>query len=201
MGRLNTDERGELIGNFKAEDKVIVFYKDGSYELTSFEVTNRYEAAQVLFLTKFQPEGIVNAVHMDGGSKTHYIKRFVIETTTLNKRFPFVSEAKNSKLSYVSIGEKAPVKVVYKEKNKRMEKELNLEELIDPKGWKAIGNKFPVQGITKVEPIASEEPMPPAEDKPAVQEGVPNIEQLKDAIRHEVEEEEKQLGLFGGKKE
>ncbi len=192
VGRLNTDERGQYLGNFKAEDQVIVFYKDGSYEQTSFEITNRYDANQVLYIARFNPDLPIAAVHYDSSNKTYYIKRFLIETSTPNKRFGFISEAKGSKLVYVSCAKSQKVQVTYKEKNKKQEEELDLNELIDVKGWKAIGNKFPVQNVQKVELIKQEE----AESEENSSENI--IESLKDTIKKEVEDEDKQLGLFGG---
>ncbi|MEP1955010.1 MAG: DNA gyrase/topoisomerase IV subunit A, partial [Algoriphagus sp.] len=107
VGRLNTDERGTLIGNFLGDDKILVCYKNGDYELTSFELTNRYDAPNVLLIEKFNPDKVLSAIYFDGGSKTYYIKRFQIETTTLNKNFNFISDHKNSYLKLVST-EKQP---------------------------------------------------------------------------------------------
>ncbi len=201
VGRLNTDERGERVGNFKASDQIIVFYRDGSYELTSFELTNRYEHEQVMLLTKFDQDKPITAVHYDGINKANYVKRFLVETNTANKRFNFATESRSSKLLYVSVQDQVSVSVVFKEKGKKAEKQLELTDLIDVKGWKAVGNKFPIQGaITRFEPIANEEPEEPQIDQ---EERVENkepdfLEQLKTEVKSEVEEEDKQLGLFGG---
>ena len=193
VGRLNTDERGRYIGNFKAEDQIIVFYKEGSYELTSFELTNRYEPHQVIRLQKFDPESPVAAVHYDSANKTFYVKRFQVETSTPNKRFLFISEEKGSKLLYAGMGDHQMVNVKYKEGRKHELKTFELSELIDVKGWKAIGNKFPVQQLLSVEKVEEEDNESESEN---------NIEDLKQAVIREVEEEEKnQLGLFdSGKK-
>jgi len=69
VGRLNTDERGNLIGNFLGEDRILVCYKSGDYELTNFELTNRYEPNDVLLIEKFDPEKVLSAVYYDGGAK------------------------------------------------------------------------------------------------------------------------------------
>ncbi|RED93875.1 DNA gyrase/topoisomerase IV subunit A [Marinoscillum furvescens] len=190
VGRLNTDERGNYLGNFKPEDQIIVFYKDGSYELTSFEITNRYEPSQVLALQKFEPEQPVNAIHYDGDNKTYYVKRFMVETSTQNKRFSFVTESKSSKLVFASNTAATRAKVTYKEGRSKSTTEMDLSEIVDVKGWKAIGNKCPVQNVQEAQLIV-EEPKKEAEV---------DIEGLKDSIKSEVEEEENQLGLFGGGK-
>ncbi len=200
VGRLNTDGRGNLAGNFKATDQVIVFYKDGSYELTSFELTNRYEPSQVELLTKYEQEMPITVVHQDGESKTYFIKRFQVETTTSNKRFNFISETPRSKMTYVGLGVKLPVNVVYKVKNRKAEKKIQLTDLIEVKGWKAIGNKFPVQNITRVEDSEDDlSPEKPQENNEYKPEDL--LEKLKKEVKSEVEEEDKQLGLFGKEKE
>lgn len=200
VGRLNTDGRGNKLGNFQAEDQIVVFYKDGSYELTSFEITNHYEVNQIISIAKFLPNQPANAIHYDAEGKTFYIKRFLIETRSPNKRFGFISESKGSKLLFANNAEKANVEVVYKDGRKKEKKEYELSEMIDVKGWKAIGNKFPIQTVLSVELIASESGEPEGESQPDKQDGESSsvdLEQLKSSIKDEVEKEENQLGLFG----
>ncbi|MCR9249973.1 MAG: DNA gyrase/topoisomerase IV subunit A [bacterium] len=190
VGRLNRDERGEYLGNFKAEDKIIVFFKDGNYELTSFELTNHYDYNSILSIQKFEPEGVYSAVHYEGDSKVNYIKRFKIETTTADKKFKFISESKGSKLIFITVAEDPEVEVTYKEKNKKLKETYKFKELIDVKGWRAMGNKFPVQNVQSAEIIAKEEPKVEEQN---------DIEALKQAVKDEVDQEDKeQLGLFGG---
>lgn len=199
VGRLNSDGRGRKLGNFKAEDAVLVFNKEGSYQITSFELTNRYDVNQVLSICKFQPMNPVSAIHYDVTHKSYYIKRFNIETTTINKKFPFISDAKGSKLLFASNEFEPKAKVTYKVKNKHESIEYQLNELIDIKGWKAIGNKFPVQGLVRAEEIEDEKKI---EQEPIEKEpNVSVLDQLKTEVKEEVEKEESQLGLFGGKKE
>lgn len=185
VGRLNREERGEHLGNFNSGDQVVAFYKDGSYETTNFELTNHYDFANIIGIYKQETDAAFNAIHYDGESKTYYIKRFIIETNTMNKRFSIVTDARSSKLLFVSKGIQADVEVTYKDGRKHEKKKLDLINLIDIKGWKAIGNKLPVQNVIKVDLLKTE--------KPEV-----DLEALKDAVKSEVEEEEEnQLGLFG----
>ena len=113
VGRLNTDSRGRQIGNFLGDDKILVCYKNGDYELTSFELTNRYEATEVLLIQKFDSKKIIGAVYYDGVSKSFFVKRFTIETTTLNKRFNFISDHKQSYLKLVTTDAQAQVSVTF----------------------------------------------------------------------------------------
>lgn len=142
VGRLNTDERGKLIGNFLGDDKIIVFYKNGEYELTSFELTNRYDGNNVSLIEKFDPKKVISVIYYDGASKTHFVKRFLIETSTMNKKFNVISDHKSSVLKVVSTAKQPQVKALLKKGKEEEEQEFDLDMLIDVKGWKAIGNKL-----------------------------------------------------------
>ncbi|GAA0190322.1 DNA gyrase/topoisomerase IV subunit A [Fulvivirga kasyanovii] len=159
VGRLNKDERGIHIGNFNGDDNILVIYKDGTYELTSYELTNRYDPNKVMLIERFDPEKVISAVHYDGDSKNYFVKRFKIETTSVNKAFGFISEASGSKLIAVSTKDKPLVEVEYvKSKSKdKFTEELALNELIEVKGWKAIGNKLHSESIKKVKYLGGED--------------------------------------------
>jgi topoisomerase-4 subunit A len=160
IGKLNTESRGALVGNFQGDDKILVLYKDGSYELTGFDLSNRYDESNILLLSKFDPDGVISAIYFDGGSKNNYLKRFKIETTTTDKKFLYISEAKNSKLLYASIAPNPVVEIHFRrDKSKTTEKALyDLAALMDVKGWKAMGNKITAYTITDVVEVAQEQP-------------------------------------------
>ena len=154
IGRLNTDQRGKLIGNFLGDDKILVCYKNGDYELTSFELTNRYEPGDVVLIEKFDPQKVISAIYYDGGTKTFFVKRFTIETTTINKRFNFITDHKQSYLRVVSTASQPQVSVTLIKGKEEEIMEYDLDMLIDVKGWKAIGNKlstYPVKDMTLIQ--------------------------------------------------
>jgi topoisomerase-4 subunit A len=92
---------------------------------------------------KFNHEEVISAVHYDGKSKSHYVKRFQIETSTTGKRFKFISEERGSKLVLVSVSLNLELTFNYRLKNgDKRNKEITLSEFIDVKGWKANGNKL-----------------------------------------------------------
>lgn len=157
IGRLNRDDRGRYLGNFEAKDAILVIYTDGTYELTNFELTNRYEPKNIALLAKFIPDGIISAVHFDGTAKLHYVKRFRIETTTLDKKFSFISDHKNSKLLVATLDVFPRIELKSKKTDKDPVEtfELNVDELVEVRGWKAIGNKLTtakVQSVRLLEP-------------------------------------------------
>lgn len=152
VGRLNRDERGDLLGNFQAEDKILVIYNNGEYELTSFDLTNRYEPEKIHLIEKFDPEKPIAAVHYDPASGAHFVKRFQIETSTRDKRFCFISEEKGAKLLLATTEESAQIEVHYTVKGSRERKTstFDVDMLIDVKGWKATGNKLSPHSVKKV---------------------------------------------------
>ncbi len=152
IGRLNKEGRGQHVGEFQGEDHILVAYNDGTYELTSYEITNRYDAGKVALITKLDPELVLTAVHVDGSTKNFLIKRFKIETQTTGKRFSFISDAPGSRLVLITRSEH-PVALTEGVKSKSKEKvkeELRLSELIEVKGWKALGNRLVSWDVKKV---------------------------------------------------
>ncbi|MGL1687291.1 hypothetical protein ACSTI5_00190, partial [Vibrio parahaemolyticus] len=59
FGRLNTEEKGQYLGTFE-DEKIIVFYNDGRYELTDTEITQRFEADKIVLIEQFDPEKIIS---------------------------------------------------------------------------------------------------------------------------------------------
>ena len=157
VGRINTDSRGKLIGNFLGDDKILVCYKNGDYELTSFELTNRYEPSDVLLIQKFDSQKVIGAVYFDGATKGFFVKRFLIETTTLNKRFNFITEHKQSYLKLVTTDSQAQVSVILIKGKTEEQMDYDLEMLIDVKGWKALGNKLSAHEVKELQLIESEQ--------------------------------------------
>ena len=152
LGKLNTDERGNFIGEFNGEDHVLVIYNNGEYELTSYELTNKYDIKNIEIITKFDPEKIISCVYQDGKSKLYYVKRFKIETSTISKRFPFISDATGSKLNIVSAAKDPKISVDYKKsaRGEKLNSIYSLMAMIEVKGWKAMGNKLTTDKVIKV---------------------------------------------------
>jgi topoisomerase IV subunit A len=157
-GRLNKDERGRYLGKFDGDDQVIAFMRNGSYKITNYELTNRYEPEKVLRLEKFNPKKTISAVYIDGESKQYMVKRFLIETITADKEFGFISEGIGSRLVVVTTSETPEIEmeeVKGKDKGKSTEV-INLEDIVDVKGWKAIGNRLSQNKVTKVSLVEEE---------------------------------------------
>ena len=144
IGRLNLEKRGKYLGSFNTNDLILAVYEDGSYELTPFDLSNRYKCNEISFIEKLNPEKVISVVHYDGDKKGYYVKRFHIETKTTNQRNKFIGEGWGSKMLIATSNDIPLIRYnSIKKKGKNKETiEVNLAELIDVKGWKVLGNKF-----------------------------------------------------------
>lgn len=158
-GRLNKDGRGRKLGKFDGDDQIISFMRNGSYKITSYELSNRYDPEKTMHVEKFNPKKVVSAVYVDGESKQYMVKRFMIETSTADKEFGFISEGIGSRLVVISTAESPEIEVeVLKGKDKARKTEtLSLDELVDVKGWKALGNRLSEFKVTKVNLVQDED--------------------------------------------
>ncbi len=154
-GRLNRDERGIFLGDFDTGDLILVVYKDGSYGMTDYEMSNRYDIKDVAAIQKYDPEIVIGAIYYDGEKKTTLVKRFKIETTTTGTKYPFITEHRMSKLLYATIDTEALVEYTIKNNKEKQTKTIDLDNFIDIKGWKALGNKLIDQKIAGVKELSS----------------------------------------------
>ncbi|NKI89328.1 topoisomerase-4 subunit A [Hymenobacter sp. 1B] len=162
VGRLNTAGHGRYLGTFDTENALLVVHKDGSYELTAPDPAIHFDVPNMVLLRKLEPDTVLSTVYLDGESKVHYVKRFKIETSTLAKRFLFISEAKGSKMLAVTANPEPLVEVKI-QKDKKADKEtenIALHDFIDVKGWKAMGNKLNYYKIHALTLLTDEGPEP-----------------------------------------
>lgn len=173
LGRLNRDDRGRYLGNFDNGDLILVLYKEGSYELTSFDLTNRYEPKELVLLEKFVPEKPITAVYYESVQKNYFAKRFKIETTTTDKKFSFIGENKGSKIVFVSTDVHPRMEVVIeKSKTENQVEQHTLDEFVEVRGWKALGNR--VSGL-KIREIKQLESIHEEVAEPEIVENEPEI--------------------------
>jgi topoisomerase-4 subunit A len=141
FGRLNTEEKGQYLGSFE-DEKIIVFYIDGSYELTDTEATQRFDPERIVLIEKFDPEKIISAVYLDNDRGQYNIKRFRIETTTLKSQFSFIKEGAGNKLEAVTT-EPEPILVVQTGRGQQVRKaKFKVAKMVEVMGWKAVGAKL-----------------------------------------------------------
>jgi topoisomerase-4 subunit A len=205
-GRLNKDERGKYVNKFDGDDKILAITASGNYKITSFEITNRYEPEKTILVEKFNPKKVISAIYWDGESKQHFVKRFLIETTTPDKEFGFISEGIGSRLEFVTTSDTPEVEIeMLKGKGKEKESEVvNLEEIVDVKGWKALGNRLSQFKVTKVKPLEEPEDTSGSGDDDEATGTGKGAESPKKKSGHEEEpvvEEDGQTAIFSEPKE
>src|SRR5580698_3777806 len=147
FGRLNTEEKGEFLGSFGSEDRLLVIYDDGNYEITDTELTQRFESDKIKLIEKFNPEKIVTAVYLDKEKLQYNIKRFKIETTTLHNKFLFIKEGEGNELREVTTDDE-PILIVQSGRGEQVRKaKFKVVKVAEIMGWKAVGSKL--VGYTK----------------------------------------------------
>ena len=159
LKRLNIDSRGKYLGEFDGDDRILSVLSTGIYELTGFDLNNHFFDTMIL-IEKYDPEKVFTVVHFDGKSKNYLVKRFAFENTPPGKETSIISDENGSKLVFIS-GAAQPVAKLDQLKGKAQTPEtieINLAELIDVKGMKAMGNRVSQHTIQSIELIAVEEP-------------------------------------------
>jgi topoisomerase-4 subunit A len=141
FGRLNNEEKGEYLGTFE-EDKLLVIYDDGNYEITDTELTQRFEPEKILLIEKFVPEKIITSVYLDAEKEQFNIKRFRIETSSIKTKFLFIKEGKGNRLEAVTTDEE-PTLILHTNKGSQVStQKIQIGGFVEVMGWKAMGNKL-----------------------------------------------------------
>ncbi|MBD0258808.1 MAG: DNA gyrase/topoisomerase IV subunit A, partial [Cytophagales bacterium] len=190
LGRLNTDKRGRYLGNFEGEDRILVVYHTGEYELTNYEFTNRYEPKDIAVIEKFNPERVISVVHYDGAAGQFYAKRFKIERTTVDKKFSFIGETKGSRMVVVTTSQQPQIEITTKKGREEETTTYDLDLIAEVRGWKAMGHKLPGDKINRVKLLASRS------DADVEWKMNGNKGKDKEEKEEEVEEKVGQLGMF-----
>ncbi len=142
FGRLNTEEKGDYLGMFDAEDRILVVFNDGFYEITDQELTQRFDPEKILLIEKYHPGKIITAVYLDNEKLQFNVKRFNIETTTLNSKFYFIKEGKGNYVEAITTTASPILKVQTGRGQQLMVKKFKVADLVEVMGWKALGAKL-----------------------------------------------------------
>lgn len=142
FGRLSTEEKGVFLGSFGSDDKILVVYNDGNYEITDQELTQKIDAEKVLYIGKFNPEKVITAVYVDNAKKEFIVKRFKIETTTLKTKFMFIKEGPGNYVETITTDEE-PILAVQQGRGDQVRKgKFKITKLAEVMGWKTVGTKL-----------------------------------------------------------
>ncbi|MBK9957889.1 MAG: DNA gyrase/topoisomerase IV subunit A [Chitinophagaceae bacterium] len=142
FGRLNIEEKGEYLGKFDAEDRILVIDTDGNYEIVGQELTQRFDPEKIVLIEKFNADKVITAVYLDNDKFQFNIKRFKIETTTLNNKFYFIKEGRGNRLETVTT-DADPVLKVKKGRGQQVNTiKYKVGKNVEVTGWKAVGVKL-----------------------------------------------------------
>ena len=156
--RLNVDSRGELLGEFKGEDRLLIANQKGEVKTIKPELTTHFDNDMIV-LEKWVPQKPISVIYFDGEKERYYIKRFMIDNP--NKEEIFISEHPKSQLEIVSTDYRPMAEIVFSKRS--LENiEVNLEEFIAVKGIKAQGNQLTedkIKTVNLLEPLPYEPPV------------------------------------------
>jgi len=148
--RLNLDGRGELLGEFKGDDKLLIILQSGTLKTVTPEVTLHFDD-EMIVLEKWVPNKPISAIYFDGEKERYYIKRFLIENEGREEHF--ISEHPKTQLEIVTVDYRPMVDVVYSKqrgKDQKPNQEVNIEDFIAVKGIKALGNQLTSDKIKQI---------------------------------------------------
>ncbi|EKY05460.1 DNA gyrase/topoisomerase IV subunit A [Capnocytophaga sp. oral taxon 380] len=189
--RLNTEERGTLLGAFKGDDRMLLITKEGVVKTIIPELSLHFEN-NIAVMEKWVPEKPISVIYYDGEKERVFVKRFVVENE--NREELVITEHPKSQLLFVSADWRPMAEVVFtKEKGKEKENLIvNLEEFISVKGIKALGNQLTtdkVKTINTLESLPYEEPQEeePVEDLGDEEIVPPSCENDSDGTQTELE--------------
>jgi topoisomerase-4 subunit A len=166
FGRLNREEKGEFLGTFKPEDRLLVMYHDGTYEITDQELTQRLDAEQVVDIEKFDPEKIVTAIYLDNDKQQFNVKRFKIETTTLHNKFSFIKEGGGNYLEVVTTHPEPVIKITAGRGQQQRSQKIKINNFVEVTGYKTVGTKIVDFTKSTVMEWAMKEQKPSESDQP-----------------------------------
>ena len=141
FGKLNAEGKGEFLGTFENE-KIIIFYKNGKYEITDTDLIQRFEGQDILLIEKFNPESVFSAVYLDSEKYQLYIKRFKIETTTLKTLYLCIKEGDGNLLMAVTSSDKPILNVQFGKGSQIRNSKIKIDKMVEIIGWRSIGTKL-----------------------------------------------------------
>lgn len=164
--KLNDEQRGQYLGEFGPEDKVLAIFKDGTFYTTSFDVSNRYQG-DVISIEKFDPNKTYTALYFDGAAKAFYVKRFSFILSD-NTPLSFIAPGTKSYLVALSEDKHPQFQVIFGGKYEHRDPEnVDAEEYIAKKGYSAKGKKchqYDLKEVKFIEPL--HKPEDDTEDEP-----------------------------------
>ncbi|WP_298390598.1 DNA gyrase/topoisomerase IV subunit A [Hydrotalea sp.] len=141
FGRLNTEEKGLYLGSFEDEN-ILIIYKDGNYEITNTELNQRFDTGKIILVKKFDPNKVITLIYKDAAKNQFTVKRFKIETSTLQTKFSCIKEGEDNYVEAVTT-EEEPILTVETGKGAQVRKaKFKISKMVEVTGWKSVGAKL-----------------------------------------------------------
>ena len=205
VNRLNEEGRGDHLGQFSGDDKILAIFKDGTWCPSSYDMSNRYQG-DLLRIEKYDENKIYAVLYFDGPSKQFYIKRFSFPVND-NAPASFIPEGKGTYLADFSADKHPQFMVTFTGRQEHREPEkFDAEEFIAKKGITAKGNRchrYDVLKVEFIEPLEKpeedeDEGVKPGEVITLGPEDIPEGESFNpEAMYRPAEEGEEPLGDIG----
>lgn len=147
--RINIENRGELLGDFKGDDKLLIINNQGTIRAVSPELSLHFED-NTSHIEKWNPIKPLTAVYYDPNKERYFVKRFLLEYPDREENFI----KKESKLIYLSTEWRPILKIIFDKprgKGQPVPLEINAETFISVKGFKASGNQLTDKKIKLIE--------------------------------------------------
>ncbi|WP_235934138.1 DNA gyrase/topoisomerase IV subunit A [Sunxiuqinia indica] len=195
--RLNSDSRGKFLGEFQGEDKILVLYKNGEYQLYNFDLSNHFDP-DILQIEKFDSQKVLSVVYYDADQEFYYVKRFEIDEI-IGRRISFIGDNPDSRLVSITWVHYPRLEIEFGGKNASRENEIiEVYEFIGIKSYKARGKRltnYEVENIKEIEPVIKDE-----DDKPQEEEQEQSDEDVPFEVnrpkKDEDEDDKNQMSLF-----
>jgi topoisomerase-4 subunit A len=154
--KLNVDERGELLGQFQSNDKILIVYKNVNLQLIGFDLSTQFND-DLLLIEKWRPNRPISSVYYDGEKEFYFVKRFLLDDTISSTGI--ISSSRGSSLEIVTSNTNPSVDISFSKVRgqERKEESVSLNEFISVKGVKAQGNRLSTKKILKLHLVESEE--------------------------------------------
>lgn len=204
--RLNSEERGTFLGEFKSTDKILTVTQSGFYKLVGFDLSTRFDDDMIV-IEKWNPKKPLSVVYFDGEKEQFFVKRFLVEPTA-NKTL-FMSEHEKSYLEIVSTDWLPQIQINFLKikGDQRDAEQVKLEEFIAVKGMKALGNRlsqYKVKSVDTLESLPYEEPIEETVEEDVLinekdveeSDEQPIIPKKSSPIKESTDDEDEQTSLF-----
>jgi topoisomerase-4 subunit A len=172
--RLNLDGRGDLLGEFKGDDKLLIISQQGVVKTVTPEVTLHFDDDMIV-LEKWIPSKPISVIYYEGEKERYYIKRFVVEQE--DKEEQFISDHPKSQLEIVAVDFRPVAELVFAKKRGKDQKEnqiVDIEQFIAVKGIKALGNQLTSDKLKQINLL---DPLPYEVQEDVKPEGIEVIEE------------------------